>query len=295
MSSTHPHLTPFNTDSYTVNTRDKLSPVSNCGFSSVSLSGFWVAAYGEWMRAHGHDGLVLNRAHGWLDQDLEFLSQLPWLKSLSILAEPELQVDPINSLELLAELSFAYKHRGVLQLDSMPCLEKLSVTWWPGMSSLVGATQLRSLTGTGLPERCLMELSSRSRLEQLHLYRSSFTCPHWLTEYEALAELELTDCRKLASFPDLSHLKQLQWIAVRGRSRIDGIDFVASMQGLRYLCVDGLGEISSLEPLRALQDLRVLALGGRKFRVLDCDLSPVADLKQLSLLGMPIRRQYSHV
>ena len=262
------------------------------GGTTLVVTGPWSKQAERVLESGRADGLDLNYALGFKNTDLAFIR--PWpVRRLSILARTIKDLAPIYVLSSTLEaLSVESAPTAPIDLARLPALTSVSADWAQVRSSigeLPGLTDLflRSYSEVNLgPLRWNSQLM-RLRFKDRPRLRS-------LAGLEALQSIEhlgvyLAPLRDITALRDLppGRLRELHLESCR----MSDLRPVGSARGLRFLNMSDCGEVESLQPIARLVDLEVLWLYGTT-KVLDSDLSPIADLPRLRELRMMPRKMY---
>jgi internalin A len=239
------------------------------------------------------DGLVLNYARGFCESSLDLLDGGWPLRRLSVLDRSIVDLGPIGRLAGLEELSVQAAADAVLDLGVLPGLRSVTGEW-----ALIGGT-----------------LSAVGELERVVTWMFDDVDLHAFRDHVALKTLTIKDapCLELLSglgnLPDLAvlmvvgapRLHEIDDVAELSASlrelkfeecpRIDAIDDVGPLVGLRFLGISESGDIASLAPVASLAQLEAFYAWGST-RIVDGDLSPLAQLPRLKEIRMRNRRGY---
>lgn len=260
---------------------------------SLVVTGRWSEAAERALERGEADGLVLNYARGFSGGSLDFLDARWPLRRLRVLDRSIVDLDPIGRLAGLEELSVQAAAEAVLDLEPLPRLRSVSGEW-----ALIGRT-----------------LSAVAELESVITWMFGDVDLHAFRDHVALKTLTIKDAPYLESLAGLGNLPDLAALTIfgawrlheigevgelsdslrelkfEGCPRIDSIEVVESLVGLRFLGISEAGDIASLAPVRSLAQLETFYAWGST-RILDGDLSPLAQLPQLKEIRMRNRRGY---
>lgn len=263
------------------------------GRRGLMLKGPWDASCAELMRREGLNTLFLNSSRGWVGHDCAFLRELPQLEELSILAPTVTALEALESLQRLQELEITCSTRSKVDFARLASLERAYVYWWPSAATLLHSSSLRRVHLDKAPALPAGWASGWAALQELALSNSVTSSLDELAGLPNLEKLELHNLPKVADFSPVGGLARLRWLSVRGCRQLRSIDFAATLRSLEVLLLDDNAEIASLAPLAALDRLQALSFTGTT-RIADGDLSVLASMRQLSMLGFAPRRHYSH-
>jgi hypothetical protein len=261
---------------------------------SLVVTSAWSAEAADSLARGEADGLVLNYARGFTDQSLEPLDAAWGLRRLDVLDRAITDLAPIGRLsESLEDLSIQAAPQAELDLGVVPRLRALAGEW-----GLIGGT---------LGELDELEEVVTWRFDEvdLHAFRDHVELRH-LTVKDAshleslagvgnlpeLEELNVLLARRLSDISEVAELAStLRRFQLQDCPSIGAIDDVEPLVNLRFLGISECGDIESFAPIKELQKLESLYAWGST-RVVDDDLSPIAQLSQLTDFRMQDRRRY---
>lgn len=260
---------------------------------SLVVTGPWSEGAERAMKRGEADGLILNYARGFSGGSLDFLDDGWPLRRLSLLDRSIVDLDPIGRLATLERLSVQAAPGAMLDLGPLSCLRSVSGEW-----ALIGRT-----------------LSAAAELERVSTWVFGDVDLHAFRDHVALKTLTIKDAPYLESTAGLGDLPDLAALTIVGACRlheideigelseslrelkfeecprIEAIDVVESLVGLRFLGISESGDIASLTPIGSLAQLQTFYAWGST-RILDGDLSPLAQLPRLKEIRMRNRRGY---
>jgi Leucine-rich repeat (LRR) protein len=223
-----------------------------------------------------------------------FLAQLPWLQGFCIqgVAGDAASIEPIHNLHLLRELKDLTYNRTPIRFDCFPQLERCSIEWRSGSSSIFKRISLKQLFINCYTGKSSGVFSPLVSLEELTLYNSSL---HDLEGFRTLTKLKtlaIANFRSLRSLSGIEGLTNLESLKVTG-CRIQSIEEIAGLCNLKRLHLNNCHEIASLAPICRLSKLENLDFI-ESTNVKDGDLGPIAELPSLKKVIFQNRRHYSH-
>lgn len=257
----------------------------------VLVTGRWSEGAAEPFRSGEADRLVLNYAHGFADEDLDFLHGLP-IRQLVIVDRRLASLEAVHSLSDLELLHLTTRTTLPLDLTRLPNLRELAADWDQVRSTLPSATAMEALNVGRYGAHDLATLSGLGRLRRLVLTdRPRLRTLMGLSALGALRELGIHSAKKLVDIADLQGITTLEKLSLEGCSAISHIEEVAACIYLRELNIGDVGDIESLVPVRGLTRLTHLYMHGST-NVSDGDLSVVQSLAQLVEFRARSRRHY---
>ena len=103
--------------------------------------------------------------------------------------------------------------------------------------------------------------------------------------------LTILNCKKVQSFSDISFLRNLIRIEIRGVKNLHDINFLANSKNIEVVIIE-TDKLASIKSLAGLKRIKALALFGKNLLIEDMDLTPIYNLEQLSMLDIPNRKCY---
>lgn len=260
---------------------------------SLVVTGAWSRDAAEVLERGDVEGLILNYARGFSEENLEFLDS--WhIRRLKVLDRQVTDLSPIERLgDSLEELSVQAAPSAELDLRVLPRVRSLAAEW--GL-----------ICGT---------LGAVDSLERVVTWRFDESDLHSFRDHVGLQRLTIKEAPQLKSLSGLGNLPDVVVLSIfmaRHLTDIGGVADLASsieefeledcpsigtirdvepLVNLRFLGVSECGDIESLAPLAALTRLEIFHAWGST-RVLDADLSPLARLPHLTEIRMRNRRGY---
>lgn len=256
------------------------------------VTGPWTAEAEESVRSGEVDRLVLNYALGFREPSLDFLEGLP-LRELVIL-DPRLpDLEPIHSLgSTLRGLNVTTNPSLKLDLSRLPRLLSLGAAWPQVSDSIHAASDVQIAFLRGYQPMDLTPLAGMSRLAELVMKdRPKLASLAGLSSFPDMRLLGVYLAKNLIDIEDLAQQPGIEDLALEACRNVAQLDALAGCVGLRRLNLSECGEIASLRPIRPLLNLEQVSLFGTT-KIVDDDLSPLANLPRLQRLRMRSRRTY---
>ncbi|WP_432889211.1 hypothetical protein ACQPYH_09740 [Kribbella sp. CA-245084] len=234
---------------------------------------------------------MLNHALGFDTPDLRFLDGLP-VRNLVVIDRRLQSLDPIYSLaSTLRSMSLTVDPALTVDLERLPGLTEVGADWGQIRQTFGFAVHLVRLFVRRYTEDDLSVLASAAGLETLVMKdRPRLTSLDGLPGLAALRHLGIYLAGRLSDTGAVrgAILRELHLEACK---KVTTLDDIATCGDLEVLNLSDGASFSSAEPLRALTKLQDLFLYGST-RIMDGDLSPIADLPELRELRMQSRRHY---
>lgn len=243
--------------------------------------------------AEGIAELELNDGRGWHGHSLEFLQDLPQLRSLTIIDLTIPSVEPIHCLSQLVELSVVTYCKSEIRFAAFPHLEACNLEWRPRALSLFKCTTVKKVTLNRYDGMNTEPFGRLCQLESLALLNAAIRDLHGLGPLAKLRALRLANVRRLPSLAGVEQLTMLEELDIHSCPRINSIEELRALQRLRVCQLNNCGSIASLRPLADLADLEFIAFY-ESTNILDGDLSPLLRHNNLSRISFQNRRHYSH-
>ena len=249
----------------------------------------------EFMKARGIVGLVLSPSQRFEETNLDFLKDYAFVERCDVV-DSFVRIRDITGIQHLTHVRRLHLHwrdKTILDFTRFPRLEACTLTWQPGVKTVLQCRTLSDLNLHNYRGRDLTGLSELDRLEKLELVGGSMTSLQGIEKLKKLRELELHYVTKLGSLRGIRVLSELKLLYVSHCKRIGRIDEVAHLKNLQVLHLWDNGEIASLQPIAGLTKLRQCTLAGET-TVMDGDMRPLVRTPPLENTGFPNRRHYSH-
>lgn len=255
-------------------------------------SGPWKPEYSAFLRREGIDGLRLSASVGWKGTDLQFLSELPFLRSLEVYAWDVRDCSVIGSLRELRHLGLECDLRGSIDFAQLAKLEVVLVTWAKALDGVLRCQQVRHLNVSNWPEVDLLRLEPLTKLRELFVASRKLHSLRGISTFSLLDKLELHGCPKLATLDGIQSCGRLTSLEMSACKAVGDVSVLAHLGSLRKVELNSCGDIRSLAPLAALRGLERLSFDGDT-RILDCDLSFMERIPRLRELVFAPRRAYN--
>jgi hypothetical protein len=261
--------------------------------ANLVVTGPWSPEAAGVLKRGEADGLVLNYARGFCESNLSLLDGDWSVRRLNVLDRSIEDLTPIDRLAgSLEELSVQAAPTSKLDLARLDQLRSVAGEWSLLRETLGTVDRLESVTTWRFDEPDLHAFRDHVGLRRLSIkeapYLESFSGVSDLSELSRLAVLL---ARSLNDISDISQLYALARLELQRCDALIGIDDVQPLVDLRFLGVSDCGDIETLSPLTGLLQLEVLYAWGST-RILDCNLSPLAQLPRLREIRMRDRRGY---
>ncbi len=254
----------------------------------------WAPRYAEYMRHNDILELEVNYAKGFRGADLAFLSQIPFLVGLAVVAYHLRDLAPVHDLHQLKSLKIAARgDTSRIDFGQFPVLEDCTLEWRPKAESVFECTTLRRLWINKYRSKSADSFSSLTSLEELFIATSPVEDIRGLASLSRLRLLGLYNLQYLQSLEGLEHLTALEELRLKVCRKVGRLDELRFLSNLTRLTLGNCGKVATLQPLRGLPRLEWMWFY-ESTDIVDGDLLPLLTLPRLSYVSFPNRRHYSH-
>ena len=236
--------------------------------------------------------ITLNRASGFCDSDVSFLSQFKNVRNIHILGTVQTGLGSLASLPALDTLSITPPPNCPIEFPNIPSLKHCAIEWWNGAKSLLECSSLESLYIRGTKEKDFKFLQQLSLLKTLTIAQSSIHSLDGLERLTMLTKLELILLRTLSTFSQLSDCSNLEELSIYSCSKFNDVSVLPELTKLRRLTIEIRGNIPSIAPLISLPNLEHIDLGGSTI-IDDGNLECLLKFPSLKFVNFRNRRHYN--
>ncbi len=235
------------------------------------------------------DGIAITTSHDYKLQNVDFLTDYPKIKRLSI-SDGIKNISGIHSLHSLEFLIISGKGRKV-DYSCFPSLKELIADWSPYFSNI---DQCRSLNRISFynynpKTKDCSSISNVSWIEKLEIVQSPINTLNGLEYFNQLKELQLSYCSKLETLCCIEKSKEtLVSLLFDYCKSIKNPEYVTRFQNLNTLTYNNglLQSIKFIKKMTALKSFRFVGTD-----VIDGDMTPCIGLKYA---GFSNKKQFSH-
>lgn len=258
----------------------------------LAVTGPWTAQSARIFEEGRAHRLVLNYALGFNEPSLDFLRGLP-IRELEIIDRRLTNLEPIYSLApTLESLHVTTRPDLAIRLTEFPKLGSLGAFWAQVRHTIGQVSGLDDVFLLAYTPDNLEPLSSQTGLETLRLKdRPRVSSLAGLSHFPRLQRLGIYLASRLDDISELRGRSEIRELELVSCKKLTKINDLAECAGLRRLNIAESGDIESLSPVTGLNNLEELYLYGST-KILDDDLTPIAGLPKLRILGMMNRRGY---
>lgn len=257
------------------------------------LSGEWRDSFRKALLDCGAVELELNDGKGWFGNNVDFLQNLEFLKSLIIRRLPLKSIDAIHQLTKLRHLELSTYADSPVDFSVFPNLEDCWFEWINGSESLFRCSKLKSLGVNRLNKKSSQPFSELKNLECLSILNAAIEELDGIFQLTHLRQLRLANLRRVKTLHGITHLTKLTELEIDNCLGISSITDVFTLKTLRRLHLLNIGTIDSIKGIEGLIQLESFVFD-ESTNIVDGDLSPLLKLARLKVIAFKNRRHYSH-
>jgi len=184
------------------------------------LKSAWSPEVTSYLKEHYIYALRLSDSSGFKSEDLSFLTELTFLKSLEIYCWGAKGIKVIEHLPQLEVLGLQCKSAQKIDLSNFSKLRVAKVTWAKGLSSLFRCLSIELLNIQNYPNTDLMALSNMVNLRRLYLTSRKLESLKGIDACNNLEVLDLYNCQKLASLNGTELCPNLNKVEIEACSHV---------------------------------------------------------------------------
>ncbi len=235
-------------------------------------------------------GIAITKYHGYKLDNVDFLSNHPEIKRISITEG----IENISGLQSLINLEFLLLSGKARQIDFnyFPKLKQLTIEWSINLVNIQKCQALEQLSIYNYSPKSESSyfIAKVPWLKKLKITRSTMVTLHELEKFIQLEELELNYCSKLETLCCLDRSKTTLLSLVFDHCKaIENHTYVTVFRKLSSLAFNECGEISSIGFIKQIPELKSFRFV--KTNVVDGDISPCIGLNYAGFFKM---KHYSH-
>lgn len=261
------------------------------GRSILVQTGAWNPADIEQIERAGVTGLRLSWSAGWRGKDIDFLADLPWLRSIEIYSEEVHDIRIFSRLRRLEHIGLHAPYGKGMDFSALPLLRVLKTNWRPGSNSLAGCAHLKELNVTAYPYADLVPLAQLKQLKDLRITSTRMTSLHGANAFSFLVRLDLFRCRLLTSLQGIERTTSLTRLDIDQCKKFSSLSPLSALMNLEKLSFSDCGEIESLSPIAGLTKLSEVFFTGDTF-IKDNRTTMLGALPELARVGFMNRKTY---
>jgi protein phosphatase 1 regulatory subunit 7 len=239
---------------------------------------------------HHLDGVAITTSHDYRLQNVDFLSEHPGIKHLSI-SDGINDINSIHALRNLESLMLSGKKRKV-DFSHFPSLAELIADWSPHFLNMDKCAYLKrlSLYNYAPKTKDCLNISNVPWIKRLEITQSPIHALNGLEEFDQLEQFELNYCSKLETLCCLEESKEtLLSLRFDHCKSIINHDYVMRFDHLNTLAYNDGGAMPSIKFIKKMTSLKAFMFVGTD--VTDGDMTPCIGL---SYAGFSHKKHFSH-
>jgi protein phosphatase 1 regulatory subunit 7 len=236
------------------------------------------------------DGVAITTSHDYRLQNVDFLSEYPEIKHVSI-SDGINDISAISALPNLESLMLSGKNRKV-DFRYFPSLVELIADWSPTFLNMDNCRHLKrlSLYNYSPKSKDCSSISNVPWVKRLEITQSTINTLMGLEKFDQLEELELNYCSKLESLSCLGESKEtLASLRCDHCKSIKNHAYVTYLDQLVTLAYNDGGTIPSIKFIKDMTSLKNFMFAGTD--VTDGDMTPCIGL---TYAGFSNKKHFSH-
>lgn len=262
------------------------------GLRAVIMSA-WETTYLNYLIEKNVVEVELNLGKGWRGESVDFLQQLPDLKSLIIHDFTIQSVKPIHYLHKLSNLELHTYCKHSINFDAFPVLINCSFEWRKESESLFDCVDLQKLFVNKFDGKNSNMFSRLTDLKKLTILNARFSDLAGLITIRKLRELRLGNLPYLDSINGIEYLTELRFLAFENCKKITSISNITKLKNLEKLSLIDMREIDSLQEIENLKNLEEIYFYGNT-NILDGAISVLKKLECLKKISFQNRKHYTN-
>lgn len=256
------------------------------------IKGIWKDSYLNFLLENEVQELELNDGKGWIGQNLEFLKDLPDLKSIIIIDLKIISIEPIHYLKELVSLKVITYNKDPINFKSFPKLVECGFEWIKGSESLFEMSNLKKLFINRYNKNDSDVFSKLVNLESLSILNSQIENLLGISSLRKLQNLRLGNLKKISTLQGLENLKDLETLEIQKCKGILDVSVIFNLTKLKQLFLIDMGNISSINGIENLTSLNEF-LFYESTNISDGDLIPLKNLPSLRKISFQNRKHYT--
>lgn len=256
------------------------------------IKGIWKDSYLDFLLENEVQELELNDGKGWTGVNLDFLKDLPDLKSIIIIDLKIKSIEPIHNLKELVSLNVITYSKDPINFKSFPKLVECGFEWIKGSESLFEMSNLKKLFINRYNKNDSDVFSKLVNLESLSILNSQIENLLGISSLRKLQNLRLGNLKKISTLQGLENLKDLETLEIQKCKGISDVSVIFNLTKLKQLFLIDMGNISSINGIENLTSLNEF-LFYESTNISDGDLIPLKNLPSLRKISFQNRKHYT--
>jgi len=262
------------------------------GYGNVlALTQPWDSSYIAAIKRHDVRIIRLSEYGGWLESDVGFLSEVPFIEGVEIISDKVTDLRPIDNLRRLRKVSLTCPARTPVDFSTFGRMEDIFLSWRNGYRSVFCLRTLKRINIVDYPQRDLTIWKENDQLRDLLLQSKTLESLAGIESFRNVRTLDLFRCRKLNSLKYLSAAACIRKFELDQCPGINDISEISKLTELRDLIIHDCGEIKSLSPIRHCRSLEILQVGGNT-TITDGEIGVLETLPKLKRVLLAHRKHY---
>lgn len=237
--------------------------------------------------------LELNYAKGWpRGSELSFLRNVKQLRGLELLDYVVSDINVINELVELRSLKINSACNNLIDFNSFPNIEDISLEWYPNAESIFNCVTLKRVFINCCNIKDLSVFKKLVNLKYLSLKSPKIESVGIIPSLKNLEFLALGNAKILKSLHGLEVLENLKELEIKKCRNVSNIEPLKYLKNLQRLLICDCGNIDSLKPLETLSELREIYFY-ESTNIVDGDLTVIKRLPKIKDTSFQDRKHYN--
>lgn len=267
-------------------------------YDKQPLNGLGLIIYSNWndsfikiIQKNNVKHLFLNYSLGWKCSNYSFLKNMPQIETLDIIDVHSKEIKSVEQLCGLTTLNLNVPNVEDIDYSVFHNLKNVFCYGNIQNDSLFACSGIEHLYIDNLKVRDNHRIANLKQLKSLTIANSNIESLEFFKELILLEKIALLNCPKIHSFSELSSLKKLKRLDIRGGKRLHDVSFLSNLYDIEIIIIE-TDRLVSIKPIAELKKIKALALFGKNFWIEDKDITPINNLEELSMLDIPNRICY---
>jgi len=237
--------------------------------------------------------LELNDSKGWKGESIDFIRKFRHIKSLTLIDMNIKNIQSINELCNLEDLSLITYSKKSIDFSKFPKLTTLDFEWISGSTSLFELKHIQDLSINRFNDKNLELFSKLTSLKKLSLMNSRISSLENICHLRSLNSLSLINLTKVENCLCLSNLSNLEDITIHSCKKISDISSLFCLQNIKKMHILDMGNIQSISGIETMTNLKEF-LFYESTNIIDGDLSSLTQLPNIEKVFFQNRKHYTH-
>jgi hypothetical protein len=175
----------------------------------------WDNAYVDFLHAEKITAIRLSYSLGYRGESIDFIAQLPWLRSLEVYSMEVRDLSPISQLSNLEVLGLQTKAANGFALRGAP-LRISMIQWNHKLSPLFDLQTLEYLNVSNYPYVDLIPIHKLVDLQRLSITSRKLQTLKGIEGLASLSHLDLANCPQLLSIEEARAKQSISYLEIEG-------------------------------------------------------------------------------